>query len=63
MRTQLNVRVAKHVKERVAKDRKSMGKTNDVIVEVALEDFFTRHKPEQRAVFYRNHYRSPYARC
>lgn len=63
MRTQLNVRVPKSVRRRVISDRKKSATTNDVVVEVALENLFTKYTPDQRATFYRSHHRKPYARC
>lgn len=62
MRTQLNVRVAKRLKSLIDRDKASTGRTNDILVEVALENFFTKYSPEQRSVFYKNHYRVPHAR-
>lgn len=61
MTTQLNTRVAKTIKQKVSKDRFRTGKTNDIIVEVALENFFTAYSPAQREQFYRSHSRAPYA--
>jgi hypothetical protein len=62
MRTQLNVRVAKQTKKRVQTDRLTCNMTADVIVEVALEDFFTRHNQKERSAFYRSHFYTPYGR-
>lgn len=61
MTTQLNVRVAKTLKQKVDKDRFRTGKTNDIIVEVALENFFTAYSPTKREQFYKLHIRKPYA--
>ena len=63
MRTQLNVRVCKTLKNRIAQDRKHTFATNDIIVEVALENWFTKLSPEQRDKFYKAHSRRPYAQA
>lgn len=63
MRTQLNVRVSKGITKHVRDDKRLSGKTNDIIVEVALEAFFTKWTPEERLAFYRAHDRTPYARA
>lgn len=62
MRTQVNVRLSKSTKRRVELDRKSTAATNDIIVEVALENWFSKYAPEDRARFYKAHDRRPYAR-
>lgn len=61
MRTQFNVRICKQLAKRVATDRRNLLTTNDIVAEVALEDFFTRHTPDEREKFYRAH-RRPYVR-
>jgi hypothetical protein len=61
MRVQLNTRVEKAVRQKVIRDRSGIA-TNDIIVEVALEDFFTRHTPTERQRFYQNHDRKAYGR-
>lgn len=63
MRTQLNVRVSKQTKASVSRDKKATGRTNDIVVEVALENFFTKYTPEERSAFYRAHDRVPYGRA
>lgn len=60
MLTQLNARVAQSLKRRVAMDRASSGKTSDIIVEVALENFFSAYGAEQRRKLYEAHHRKPY---
>ncbi|HQB53785.1 MAG TPA: hypothetical protein PLX62_12900 [Bacteroidales bacterium] len=61
MKSQFNVRLPKAIIRRVATDRKNYCQTNDIVVAVALEDFFTRRTPEERLKFYRAH-STPYAR-
>jgi hypothetical protein len=63
MRTQFNARIEQSTKRRIATDRKKFSKTNDIIVEVALENFFTKYTPEERNSFYRAHDRVPYSRA
>lgn len=63
MRTQLNVRVGKSVKNRIALDRKNTFATNDIIVEVALENWFSSQPPDQREKYYKAHTRRPYAKA
>lgn len=60
---QFNVRIRKTLKRRVAIDKANTSVPQDIIAEVALEDFFTRYTPDQRAKFYRNHDRRAYARA
>jgi hypothetical protein len=60
MIAQLNVRVAKKFAADVAKEKALTGTTKDIIVEVALSDFFSRHPIERRKTFYRSHARQPY---
>lgn len=62
-REQLNVRVSKGNKAQVQRDRKRNSKTNDIVVEVALEYFFSAYTPDQRAKFYAAHDHKPYARA
>lgn len=62
-RAQLNVRVGKAIKSRVAKDRKNTRFTNDIIVEVALENWFTSQPPESREKYYKAHGRAPYEKA
>ena len=63
MITQFNVRIAKGLKRRASLDKLNSGATLDIIAEVALEDFFTRHTPEQRKKFYAAHSRKPFQPC
>ncbi len=63
MRAQFNVRVEKNLLKRVTSDRKSSAATNDIIAEVALENWFTKFTLEERAKFYRAHDRKPYVRA
>jgi uncharacterized protein YccT (UPF0319 family) len=62
-RVQLNARVAQKIKSRVALDKATTSATADVIVEVALENWFSAFDKEQRAKFYRAHHRKPYVRA
>lgn len=61
MKEQFNVRLPKNIKRRVALDRKNYRQTNDIVTAVALEDWFTRRTPDERARFYRAH-STPYSR-
>jgi hypothetical protein len=63
MTSQLNVRIAKRLKRQVGVEQATIGVpvTNEIITEVALEHLFTSLTREQRAKFYRNHNRKPYA--
>lgn len=60
MRTQFNVRIAKNLVKRILIDRKIAPSTRDIIAEVALENWFTKYTPEERAAFYKSHQRKPY---
>lgn len=62
-REQLNVRLPKQLKQRVTSDRSRNSKTNDIVVAVALEYFFSAYTPEQRAKYYAAHDHKPYARA
>jgi hypothetical protein len=46
----------------IAQDRKSSGSTNNIVVSTALEDFFTRRKPDERRKFYIASGHVPYGR-
>lgn len=63
MRAQLNVRVGKAIKNRIAMDRKNTFATNDIIVEVALENWFTSQPPDRRERYYKAHGRKPYEKA
>lgn len=62
-REQLNVRLSKTTKSRVIKDRIRNCKTNDIVVEVALNHFFSAFGSDQRAKQYAAHDHKPYARA
>ena len=59
-RNQFNVRIGSDKIGKVQRDREKFKTTRDIIVEVALADFFSRWSPDERSRFYRNH--TPYAR-
>lgn len=64
MRAQFNTRIAQATKGKVDKDRKYAG-TNDIIAEVALENWFSQFSVDERAKFYRAHWansRKPFVR-
>ena len=63
MRTQLNVRVSKSIARSVTRDKKNSAGTNDIVAEVALENWFSRYTPEERSRFYHAHTRRPYSRA
>lgn len=60
MRTQLNVRIEKGLAKRVSGDKRGRFATNDIIVAVALENWFSKFTPEQRDKFYKAHFQKPY---
>ena len=62
VRAQFNVRIPKTIKRRVALERVNTLASHDIIVEVALESWFSKFSPAQRRQFYLNHDRRPYAR-
>jgi hypothetical protein len=59
-RTQLNARVTPAKFRWVVQEKKRCNKTNDIIVEVALEALMTGYTPDQREKFYAAH--QPYSR-
>lgn len=61
MKVQFNARLPKNLIKRVNFDRKTYNQTNDIVLAVALENFFTAYKPDQRFRFYRAH-GTPYSR-
>ena len=61
-RAQFNVRIPKNIKRRVALERVNTLASQDIIVEVAMESWFTKFSPQQRRQFYLAHDRRPYAR-
>lgn len=63
MRTQFNVRIEKTLAKRTAIERKTTSTTNDIVVEVALENWFSKYSPEQRLRYYMSHARKPYAKA
>ena len=63
MRPQFNVRIQKRLARRVALDKAEATTTKDVIVEVALENWFTKFPIGERRRFYEAHARKPYAKA
>lgn len=63
MVTQFNVRLEKSTVKLVKSDRARTAVTNDIIAEVALQNWFTKYTPEQRVNFYKAHDRRPYAKA
>jgi hypothetical protein len=63
MRPQFNVRIQKRLVKQVADDRTMAPTTKDVIVEVALENFFTKFSIGERRKFYHAHSRKPYQKA
>ena len=61
-RAQFNVRIPRNLKRRVALDRVNTLASQEIIIEVALESWFSKFSPQQRGQFYRAHDRRPYAR-
>ena len=50
------------MKSRVALEKAKANTTQDIIIEVALENLFSGFTQEKRETFYRKHGRRPYAR-
>ncbi len=63
MRTQLNARVQGRLIKRISDEKKNTLATKDIIVEVALDNWFTSQPPEQRERYYKAHARKPYAKA
>jgi hypothetical protein len=63
IRKQFNVRICGNLKRRVALDRANTGASNDIVVEVALENWFSKFNQDQRTKFYRTHGRKAYERA
>lgn len=59
---QFNIKVPKSSVSRVKKEAATHGTTQNVIVFVALENFFTRHAPDKRREFYKEAMLRPYGR-
>ena len=60
---QLNVRVQGRLIKRIADEKKNTLATNDIVVEVALDNWFSSKTPTERDKFYRAHNRRPYAKA
>ncbi len=59
-RTQLNVRVGESVRKCINLDKANTFATKDIIVEVALKNWFDSKPPKIRETCYKAHSRKPY---
>lgn len=60
-KVQFNTRIEDAIQARIASECRRCRITQDVLVSAALENWFTRHTPEERLKFYRAH-STPYSR-